>query len=307
MGGEAQRMAGANGQHPGAGIGRLPEVRESEASPEVQAIFTEITRTVRVPYVGLLWRVLAADPPVLRAAWRAVAPNLCTLAAERAADQLRERALIVEAAGIASHKAFKGDLARAEIDYDLRIRIANFNHMALYALPKHLLAAVMLSEALAGRQPVGGGDAQEIPPGPVPGAVAVTPVDPTVIRGRAAELLPAIAAAHGHPVVEDYFRGLARLPDYLAAAWNALKPVVRDEVYDERGRELVATARAAYRALPHPVPFPDNSVPPARAGEIGALLSLFAERILPDVLIDVAIITALTDGPDARGRHPFAP
>lgn len=299
-------MAGANGQHPGAGTGRLPEVSESEAPPEVQAVFTEITRTVRVPFPSLLWRVLAADPPVLRAAWRAVAPNLRTLAAERAADRLRERALIEEAAGIASHKAFKGDLVRAEIDYDLRTRIANFNHAALYALPKHLLAAVMLSEALAGRQPTGGGNAQEIPLGPAPGAVAVAPVDPTAVRGRVAELLAEIAAAHGHPTAEDYFRGLARLPDYLAAAWNALKPVVRDEAYDERGRELVTMARAAYRAMPYSVPFPNNAVPPARAGELGTLLALFAERILPDVLIDAAIITALTDGPEARGRTPFA-
>lgn len=299
-------MAGANGQHPGAGIGRLPEVRESEAPPDVQAIFTEITRTVRVPFLGLFWRVLAADPPVLRAAWRAVAHNLRTFAIERAADRLRERALIEEAAGIASHKAFKGDLVRAEIDYDLRTRIANFNHVALYALPKHLLAAVMLSEALAGRQPTGGGNGQEIPLGPAPGAVAVAPVDPTAVRGRAAELLPEIAAAHGHPATEDYFRGLARLPDYLAAAWNALKPVVRDAVYDERASELVAMARETYRSLPHSVPFPDDAIAPRRVGELAALLTLFGERILPDVLIDAAIITALTDGPDARGRNPFA-
>ncbi len=175
-------MAGANGQHPGAGAGRLPEVSEGEASPEVQAVFIEIAHTVRVPYVGLFWRVLAADPPVLRVTWRAVAPNLRTFAAERAANRLRERALIEEAAGIASHKAFKGDLVRAEIDYDLRTRIANFNHVALYALPKHLLAAVMLSEALAGRQPNGGGDTQEIPLGVAPGAVAVAPLDTAAAR-----------------------------------------------------------------------------------------------------------------------------
>ncbi|MER3419825.1 MAG: hypothetical protein C4290_04540 [Chloroflexota bacterium] len=196
-------------------------------------------------------------------------------------------------------------MARAEIDYDLRTRIANFNHVALYALPKHLLAAVLLSEALAGRQPRGDGDAREIPLGPAPGALAVSPVDPSAVRGRAAELLPTIAAAHGHPVVEDYFRCLARLPDYLAAAWNALKPVVRDPVYDERGSELVAMARAASHSFPHPVPFPDDTVAPGRAGELAALLTLFAERILPDVLVDAAIITALTDGPEARGRNPF--
>ncbi len=82
--------------------------------------------------------------------------------------------------------------------------------------------------------------------------------------------------------------------------------MVRDAAYDERGRELLTLARVAYRSLPHPVPFPANTLSPARAAEVGALLSLFVERMLPDVLIDAAIITALTDGPDARGHNPFA-
>jgi hypothetical protein len=285
---------------------RLPEVQEGQASPEVRALFDDIIRTLRVPFVGLFWRVLAADPPVLRLAWEAVAPNLRTWAAERAADRLRARALIAEAAGISSHKAFKGDLVRAEIDYDLRTRIANFNHIALYALPKHLLAVTMLSEALEGR-PVGGagGQVSTIPLGVAPGAVPVAPLDPGAARGRAAELLPDIAAGHGHPVVEDYYRSLARLPDYLGAAWNAIRPVVRDEEYDARGAELRRMAIEAVRTLPYPVSFPGGRLRPPQVGELAQVLRLFRDRILPDALIDAALITALTDGPEAAGRIPY--
>ncbi|MFN8559427.1 MAG: hypothetical protein U0531_19510 [Dehalococcoidia bacterium] len=284
----------------------LPEVQEGEAAPEVRAVFEDIAATLRVPFVGLFWRVVAAEPATLRLAWEAVAPNLRTWAAERAADTLRGRALIAEAAEISSHKAFKGDLVRAEIDYDLRTKINNFNHVARYALPKHLLAVTMLAAALEGAA-VGGanGDTSEIPRGVAAGAVPVSPLYPPLARGRAAELLPRIATAHGHPTAEDYFRSLARLPDYLSAAWNVIKPVVGDEEYVARGESLVALAKDFVRGLPYPVVFPAGRLSPEQVGDIGQLLRLFRDSILPQTLMDAAIITVLTDGPDLAGHSPY--
>lgn len=285
----------------------LPEVQEGEASPEVRAIFREITATLRVPFVGLMWRVLASDPAVLQAAWGAVAPNLKTWAAERAADRLRGRALIVEAASISSHKAFKGDLSRAEIDFDLRSKIGNFNHIALYALPKHLLASAMLLRALEGGSPApdATADAGEIPTGMAEGVFPVSPVDPATARGRAAELLPVVAQGHAHATAEDYFRSLARLPDYLAAAWNALIPIVRDPEYDARGAELARMADEAAAHLPHPVTLDPAAMRSGTLGDVAGVLRLFHDRVLPDVLIDAALVTALTDGPDEGGRIPY--
>jgi hypothetical protein len=222
-------MSQSNGAHRIVTLAELPEVQEGEASGDVRAVFEEITHAIRVPFLGLFWRVLASEPALLQPAWEAIAPNLRTWAFERAAAAIRERALIAEAASISSHKAFKGDLVRAEIDFDLRSKIGNFNALACYALPKHLLAVTVLLEALEDRAPAGGsGDASEIPRGLAEGAVPVSPVDPRTARGRAAELLPIVAVGHGHPTAEDYFRSLARMPDYLSASWNALKPVVRD-------------------------------------------------------------------------------
>ncbi len=263
----------------------------------------EMAPVLRVPFVGLFWRALAADPALLRRAWQAVAPGLATHAAERAAVRLRSHALIVEAAGIASHKAFKGDLVRSEIDYDLRMRINNFNHVARYALPKHLLAVSMLTAALDGAHASPrDGEATAIPTGIAVGAVAVAPIEPATARGRAAELLPVIAAAHDWPRAEDYYCSLARLPDYLGAAWNALRPVVGDEEYESRARELVESAARAAAALPRAVHFPTTDEERRR---LRPLLALFREHILPETLIDCAMITALTDGPDADPRSPF--
>jgi len=301
-------MEQRDGQGRGApGLSDLPEVQESEATPEVREVFEEIARTLRVPFVGLFWRVLATEPGALSAAWGAVAPNLRTMAAEAAAAVLRDRALIVEAAGIASHKAFKGDLVRAEIDYDLRTQIGNFNALACYALSKHLLAVAMLLDAVEGRASSGTGtSSDEVPLGIADRAVGVSPVDPRTARGRAAELLPVIAEAHGHPTAEDYFRSLARLPDYLSAAWNALKPVVRDEAYDARGRELVWLAADAAGELPRPVQLPKGGIQSSQLGDVARLLRLFRDSIIPDTLMDAAIVKALTDGPDNALRSPYA-
>lgn len=302
-------MSHANGRHPTISLAELPEVQEVHASAEVRAIFDAIVSTLRVPFIGLFWRVLASEPQLLQGAWEAVAPNLRTWAAERISTAMRERALIAEAASIASHKAFKGDLVRAEIDYDLRSKIGNFNALACYALPKHLLAVTVLLEALEGRAAGSGSgstNAAAIPTGIAPGAVPVSPVDPRTARGRAAELLPLIAQGHGHPTAEDYFRSLARLPDYLGAAWNALKPVVRDPEYDARGRALVSMAAAAMGSLPYPVTLPAALRERAQQAGLPELLRLFRDSILPDTLIDAAIVKALTDGPDQAQENPYA-
>ena len=300
-------MSQSNGAHRIVTLAELPEVQEGEASSDVRAVFEEITHAIRVPFLGLFWRVLGSEPELLQAAWAAVAPNVRTWAFERTATAIRERALIAEAASISSHKAFKGDLVRAEIDFDLRSKIGNFNALACYALPKHLLTVMLLLDALDG----GGhtsvdGDTAEIPTGIAEGAVPVSPVDPRTARGRAAELLPVVAEGHGHPTTEDYFRSLARMPDYLGASWNALKPVVRDPEYDARGRELVTMAASATHSLPHPVTL--GSEWHKRAQETGLVetLRIFRDSILPDTLMDAAIVKALTDGPDRALENPYA-
>jgi hypothetical protein len=121
-----------------------------------------------------------------------------------------------------------------------------------------------------------------------------------------AELLEAVRAGHRRPFVDEYFRGIARAPDYLAAAWNALSPIVRDEAYDEHGAALARAASEAAARLPGPA-----SVPPALAqadpsgARLRTVVDYFLRRHLPDTLIDLSLIKALTDGPEAARRSAY--
>jgi hypothetical protein len=230
--------------------------------------------------------------------WQTLGPLLSTGEFERGAAALRRAALIEPAVEMSSHQAFKGDLVRVEIDYEMRQRIANYNAAVHYALAKTLLAVTWLDRQLSGGSsaPPPTAIVESIPQGIAPGAVAVPPLAPHEVRGRAAELLAEIPRAHGHPIADEYFRALARLPDYLNAAWNAIKPIVRDDAYDQRGRDLVERATDIAGALPAPA-FP-RSLPSEHGRRLVAVTTYYAHRHLPDLLIDAALIKGLTDGPD---------
>ncbi len=47
----------------------VPMITDEEASDEVRAVFNDIRATRGTPYVNNFWRVLANDPPLLRATW----------------------------------------------------------------------------------------------------------------------------------------------------------------------------------------------------------------------------------------------
>jgi hypothetical protein len=216
---------------------------------------------------------------------------------------MREAALIEEAASLPSHKAFRGDLVRVEIDWEMRDRIANFNAVAHYALAKTMLAMAWLRLSLDGDLPGGAAGAAVVPEELAAGAFPVPPLAGAELRGKARDLLAELTPAHGHAVPDDYFRSIGRATDYLGAAWNALKAIVRDEPYDERATRLAEQAAAAAGEL--------VSRPPAVAladddrRRLAAVLRYYTTRHLPDLLIDVAFLRALTDGPDAARSNPY--
>ena len=279
------------------------------APPELQELYRSVTAHTRVPYLGRFWRVAVGAAASPGDAWARLAPVLGTRAFEDEARALRRAALIEPAVEMSSHQAFKGDMVRAEIEHEMRERIGNYNHAAHYSLGKALLAAACVLRLTTGAGgPNGAAPAgePEIPVGLAAGAVPVPPVAPAAIRGRTAELLDAIPAGHGHPVVDDYFLAIANAPDYLGAVWNAIKPVVRDEYYDVRGRELVQAAAAAAERLP--LPADGGATLLAGAGGADArraVLEFFATRFLPDLVIDLALIKGLHDGPEAALENRY--
>jgi hypothetical protein len=277
-----------------------------DAPAELAALYDEIAAQLRVPFLGPFWRALAWDQEQFSRLWPAIRLLLSSAAFEREAASLRRAALIEEAVTMPSHQAFKADLVRAEVDFEMRARIATYNAAVHYALPKTLLVAAWLLIPPA-PDPSSDDAEDSVPIGIAPGAVAVTPVPSQFIRGRLAELLEEIPRAHQHPIADEYFRALGRIPDYLNAAWNALKPIVRDDPYDERSDNLAHLAASAIPRLPaKPERLHAALQNHPDAPRLQAVLTYFAHRHLPDTLIDVAIAKGLTDGPEQAQGNVFA-
>jgi hypothetical protein len=284
----------------------LAEVDPATAADDVQSVFAETRDVLRVPYVDQLWRVLAHDSALLRSAWDMTGPALGTFAAERAADVLRREAVIPEALGLPSHKAFRGDMSRAEIGADDRAKISNFTMAAHYHLPKILLATVLLAREQTDRTdaaPIE--DAEVLPRGAVAEMPLVFPVNPDEVFGEAVDLFREIRERHGYRALSDYYRTIVRAGDFLRIAWNALRPIVGDpEFYaraaavSARARELAATLPAAGASL--------ASLSEAQPAVVRTVARFFLERLLPETLVELTIIKGLTDGPEGATQNRYS-
>jgi len=285
--------------------GVLPELALAEAEARDAATIDAIRAVLRVPFVDTFWLALASRPEAFAAAWRWLAPLLASRQCEAAARQLRQEAVIELALGLPAHKAFRGDMSRTEIDADGRGKISNYNMAAHYALPKLLLAATALrQELLQQPRPEATEALQPLPRGVAAGVPNLVPLDPDRAYGELPGLFAAIRAAQGFPQISAYYRTIALAGDFLRIAWNALKPVVGDPLYDERVVALVGRARALaddLRAYAAPLALPD-----AESTALLPTLTFFGETLLPRTLVELTVIKGLVDGPADAAANSYS-
>lgn len=280
-------------------VARPAEVWEPSDSACAR-IFAEIPKAFGAPGVHELWRVLASFPALFQAIWPAASADLHSATLEAAARSLVRASFIVEAVGLPSHKAFRGDLVRVEIDAELRGRIERFNDLSQMALSRLLLIAVALREGAYGRV----GELRLEPAATIAGqrsaAVYVPPLRDGEAIGKADMVLRRIEAEHQLPFLDDYYLSLARLPEYLGAAWNAIRPIVGDPVYLERGEALlqIATKTASGLSACAAAAEAWPSLDPKERSTVRDALNDLAATVLPQTLIDTTLIKALTSGPD---------
>ncbi len=279
----------------------LEEIVEEEAPSSVKAVFDDIRDVLRVPFVDQIWRVLAREPALLASAWGRLAPVLGSVEAERAADTLRREAVIPLAIGLPAHKAFRGDMSRAEIGADDRERISNFTMAMHYVVPKLLLATALFE--MAARESTGTKPSavEQLPRGIAQGAPRVNPIDPAAARGEAVGLFAEIRSRHGYPAIADYYRTIAMAGDFLRLAWNALRPVVGDPEYNDRARAVTARAREQAAAL-------TAGTPSAQSNDttMGTAMSFYLDRLLPEVLVELTVVKGLMDGPRTAAYNRYS-
>lgn len=73
----------------------LPEIRESDAPPEIAAIYDDIRRCAALPQVNLIFRHLATRPPILEWVWESLRPIYLSENLAEAATELSRSVPVV--------------------------------------------------------------------------------------------------------------------------------------------------------------------------------------------------------------------
>ena len=285
-------------------IPALGEVMPDEAGEEVQSVYEAVRTHLRVPIVNFLFRSLANYPSYLSFAWNKIEPYLLTPYFEEAADGVRVRSL-VEPFPDAGDLSSLGDLEQ----------IRGFTDTIHYVLPKLLLVSTAFDEGLGGVSGTGAGIAEGpsreagTEPGVAAGTTSVQMVGPGEATEEVGEVFEEIRDRHGHPDVASYYRGIAQWPGFLEVTWGRVGAVVDTVAYAERKRDVLEAARDAVLGLPLPSRrevLEKGIADEEQVGELRAILAVFRFRLNADMLLDVSLIKALLDGPEAARSSRFS-
>jgi hypothetical protein len=287
---------------------RLEERPVADYPAEVQGLFADIRSTLRIPFEGLLFRLLAKDPPILAATWKTLRGSLRNRHLEREADRLRASALFIRPHPDlgAEHRTA---LVRQGLDPAAQATISRLNETVQYGLSKLLIVAAAGARSLHGER-VGGSslvreeDRRELEPGVPDGAVAPDPLPLGTAPAEVRAGIEALRDLHGHRIVSSYFQALGRWPAYLERARTELALVVGTGRFRSAAQTLSTLAEVAAKGLGEPVRIEVGGALPRAVVE--AFFTLFHERLLPDLLLDVTYLRALDDGVQAALANRFS-
>ncbi|MAM88677.1 halocarboxylic acid dehydrogenase DehI family protein [Allohahella sp. A8] len=271
----------------------LPDLTMEQVDDCLQAIYEDIQQSLRVPIVNQLFRTLANYPDFLEQAWRAVKPVVRSVAFERAADDLRQKA-VLDAAPATTSLGVSG-IMNAD-------KLIDFNDTIHYVLPKLLLISAAFNECAFGDR-LGNAafslnEIADLPRGIADGTGKVELVDPAEADAALQALFERIRQDHGHPMVSSYYRGIAQWPDFLDSAWRLVGQEVVSQEYRDRRSRLVDAAQAHVRSWP----LGRIDVQAGQQSDIQDILAGFQLKFIPEMLLDVVLIKALLEG-KAGARH----
>jgi hypothetical protein len=208
------------------------EISEGEAPEEIREIYRDVQFALRVSFVPLIFRVLAAHAAFFRHMWGELKPTI-TDQWEETADGLRGLA-VAQALERLPGRDHREQLRKLGYSEGRIEEIQDQLHVYHYVDPKLTLLTMALHEALEGRR-VGVRSEVVWPSGrgvpafmPRVGRVELTEVD-----GEIAQLFEETKQALGLPMVSDEVRTLAQWPEYFQLAWKDVAEISQQEAYSE--------------------------------------------------------------------------
>ncbi|MBZ4411474.1 halocarboxylic acid dehydrogenase DehI family protein [Myxococcus sp. XM-1-1-1] len=232
-------------------MARVKQVSEQEARGDVERVYHELRRTMRVTGVDVSLRTWAAWPRFFVAMWEAMGPNVETRAFEESALELWQQTLDTTVAWDEL-----GAWEAAKLGPSQRFHVRGVLELYETMLPRVTLMVAAVRLALEGQR-VGRGESPGVGERLERGApsrmaamewVAEKPTEPGV-KAVFADIVKTV----GPPGVPGEYRALACWPGYLEAAWRRLKPRIGDASYQQAAEVLRESARRRARELPYVV------------------------------------------------------
>jgi hypothetical protein len=264
----------------------LPELRESEAPPDIAAIYAALRRASGVPLVNLIHRHLATLPGVLPWVWQAIRPPLedGRLAGARArlaaAVPLPPASLLPEGALTEAERA------------EVAALVETYNRGNL----TNLILLTALRRALEGAP------AEPAPPPPVIAPPTMLPVPPPLpkladLPAELATAVRALAARHGDGgVVPSLYLHLAH--------WPAIPPALPGWLGEALDPAAIAAGRDAALRLAEreadalrPALALQGEVPNGHGPAVLTVLGTFTRQVIPAMVpIGLALGRTLAQG-----------
>ncbi|MEX0802553.1 MAG: halocarboxylic acid dehydrogenase DehI family protein [Candidatus Binatia bacterium] len=275
-------------------------VAEYEATGELERVYHEIRQ---IQGVNLNFRTWGGYGKFLPVMWDATRANLETRVFENAADQVR-----AEAVRIAGQLGRLDIKARSPLGESQSYQIQKALALYHYINPKLLVLTSAVRLALIGEE-LRGGAAQSdveliergVPAGMYPMEMVSEKPDDELVKKIFAEIKRTLSL---QSINSDY-RTLALWPDYLAAAWSGLKPIVQREEYSTVSAELRETARKLALSLPYAIDLSMEKVKEIGEGEEVFEKTESFEKLLPGLIINIALLELDWDSAEALSRSPF--
>ncbi len=285
------------------GSSKTEPVAEHEASDEIDRVYHDIRQVMRVSGINLNFRTWAAFGRSFPLLWEAIRENAGTYAFEDAADRLRADA-VRGALQLPAARATTAVALGPSQHYQIGAALALYH----YINPKLLLltAAVRIALDDAGIPGSPSADTRRLPRG-VPARmypmemVPEPPNDPIV-----QQTFDDIRQTLTLDSVNSDYRTLALWPDYLAAAWAGLKPVVTSAEYETLAADIGRHAVELARGLPSRVKFTRLDI--ASVGDDDdsfVRVTQQFERVLPPLIINIALLTLDGTSADVCMQSPF--
>ena len=233
----------------------LPEVSEKDATGKIAETYEEIRRTVGLPLVNLVYRVLAAKGS-LETAWESLGPNL------RSPHINELSKTLINAAEITQPPIPTASLAAIGVEGPQLDKARSTIAAYVHANPRNMLAVTALLEEISGTSstpPPPNNDLQSPPAWTILPMAQMHEIPPGT-QNLLHEMSKPLASQGEKMIVPSLFRHFAHDPAVLALLWTSLAPAVNSGVLDKAAENVSDQACKLANLLPYSVePFTDQS------------------------------------------------